>query len=257
VTVDTAQGRMTKPCDGTDSESMSGTRSGTVDVWWARLVLPPSQLSRLSGCLDEAEQERAGRFHFQRDRARFVASRAVLRHILAGYLGTAPGEIRFGYGLQGKPFLLDRRDLHFNVSHAEDVLVAGVAQGRELGVDVERMFSETVMAEVSGRVLSRPERELFEGLDAGERREWFVRLWTRKEAYIKADGRGMSLPLDRIDVSTFPNRVRLLTDGLDDWPLCPRWTVRNLEAAPGYTAALVSEGLDWQVACFEWPGGPR
>lgn len=257
MTVDTAQERMTKPCDGTDPPSMSGTGSGTVDVWWARLVLPQSQLSRLSGCLDEAEQARAGRFHFQRDRARFVASRAVVRHILAGYLGTAPGEIRFGYGMQGKPFLLDRRDLHFNVSHAEDVLVAGVAQGRELGIDVERMFSEAVMEEVSGRVLSKPERGLFEGLDAGERREWFVRLWTRKEAYIKADGRGMSLPLDRIDVSTFPNRVRLLTDGLDDWPLCPRWTVRNLEAAPGYTAALVSEGLDWQVTCFEWPGGPR
>ncbi len=119
------------------------------------------------------------------------------------------------------------------------------------------MFSETVMNEVSGPVLSDPERAAFSRLNLGERRDWFVRLWTRKEAYIKADGQGMSLRLERIDVSSLPERVRLLGDAADDWPLCRRFAIRELDVAPGYAGALASEGLDWRVAYFDWPSGGR
>jgi 4'-phosphopantetheinyl transferase len=234
-----------------------GTRHRTVDVWRVHLALPPGELSRISACLDSDEHQRAVRFHFQRDRERFLASRGLLRHILASYLNTPPGEIHFGYALQGKPFLLDHPDLNFNLSHAADVLLVGVATGCELGVDVEQVFSEAVMNQVSGPVLSAPERVAFGRLDPGERREWFVRLWTRKEAYIKADGRGMSLRLDGIDVSTRPGRVRLLGDEPDDWPLSQRWAIQELEVLPGYAAALVSEGLDWRVAYFDWPSEVR
>jgi 4'-phosphopantetheinyl transferase len=220
-------------------------------------MLPPGELSRLSSCLDHGERQRAARLHFQRDRDRFLASRGLLRHILASYLNSPPGVIHFGYAPQGKPFLLDHPDLHFNLSHAADVLVLAVATGRELGVDVEQVFSETVMNEVSGPVLSHPERVAFRRLNPGERRDWFVRLWTRKEAYIKADGRGMSLGLERIDVSTVSERVRLLGDAPDDWPLCQRWAIRELQVAPGYAAALASEGSDWQVAYFDWPSDAR
>ncbi len=234
-----------------------GTRRGTVDVWRARLALPPNELSRLSTCLNDEEQQRSARFRFQRDRDRFWASRGLLRHILCSYANTRPGEIRFGYGPQGKPFLLDRPDLRFNLSHAGDVLLVAVATGRELGVDVEQVFSEAVMNEVSEPVLSQPERVAFGRLDVGERGEWFVRLWTRKEAYIKADGRGMSLRLDGIDVSTRSGRVRLLGDAPDDWSLSERWATRDLEVAPGYAAALVSEGRHWRVSYFDWASAAR
>jgi 4'-phosphopantetheinyl transferase len=242
---------------GTDPSPTPETRPATVDVWRAHLALPPDELSRISDCLDEAERQRAARFRFARDRDRFRAARGLLRHILAPYLNTAPGRIRFGYTPEGKPFLLEHPDIHFNLSHADEVLVVGVARGRELGVDVERMFSEAVMAQVSGAVLSNPERLVIGGLSAAERREWFVRLWTRKEAYIKADGRGMSLRLEGIDVSTRPNRVRLLGNASNDWGVCERWAVRELAVAPGYAAALVSEGLDWEVAYLDWPSGAR
>jgi 4'-phosphopantetheinyl transferase len=236
---------------------MPDTGAATVDVWRAHLVSRPGELCRIARCLDDAEQQRAARFRFQRDRDRFLASRGLLRHILASYLNTPPERIRFGYAREGKPFLLEHPDVHFNLSHAEDVLVVGVARGRVLGLDVERMFSEAVMEEVSAAVLSNPERGLLEGLNAGERREWFVRLWTRKEAYIKADGRGMSLRLAGIDVSTCPNHVRLIGNAPDDWRVSQRWAVRELAVGSGYAAALVAEGLDWQVAYLDWPSDAR
>jgi 4'-phosphopantetheinyl transferase len=232
---------------------MPGIALATVDIWRAQLALPPDQCSQVSRCLDEQEQARAVRFHFDRDRDRFLVARGLLRHILARYLDADPGRLRFGYTREGKPFLLEHRDLHFNLSHAASELVLGVARGCELGVDIEGVFSERVMHEVSGTVLSRPEQVAFQGLDAGQRRDWFVRLWTRKEAYIKADGRGMSLPLGHIDVATRPDRVRLLDDGSDDWALSRRWVLRELTVASGYAAALATEGLDAQVAYHHWP----
>jgi 4'-phosphopantetheinyl transferase len=236
---------------------MPDTPAATVDIWQANLVSRPGELCRLAQCLDDAEQQRAARFRFQRDRDRFRTSRGLLRHILAGYLDTNPGRIRFEYTREGKPFLPEHRDLHFNLSHAGDELVLGVARGCELGVDIEGVFSERVMYEVCGTVLSGPERVAFQGLDASQRRDWFVRLWTRKEAYIKADGRGMSLPLRRIDVATRPDRVRLLDDGSDDWALSRHWVLRELAVASGFAAALAIDGLDAQVAYQDWPSDAR
>lgn len=253
----TLQGWMRKTAGGTARTLRPSTRAPTVDVWRAQLGLPPDEVSRLSACLDDEERQRAARLRFQRDRDRFLASRGFLRHTLASYLDTPPAGVRFGYGAQGKPFLPEQPEICFNLSHTADLLVVAVATGHELGVDVEQVFSETVMNEVSGTVLSSPESVAFGRLDPAERREWFVRLWTRKEAYIKADGRGMSLPLDRIDVATRPGRVRLLGDVPDDWPVSRRWTIRELEVAPGYAGALVCEGMDWQVAYHDWPSGAR
>jgi 4'-phosphopantetheinyl transferase len=248
---------MTAERDETSPGSTRATRAGTVDVWRADLNLRPDQLADLARCLDEEEQERAARFHFQRDVIRFQASRGLLRHILARYLDTPPERIRFGYAAMGKPFLLDHPGLHFNLSHAEDVLVVGIAHGRRVGVDVERVFSEVVMDDVSPMVLSHPERVVFGRLADEERLEWFTRLWTRKEAYIKADGRGMSLRLDHIDVSTQSGRVRLQSNTPDDWSMCPEWAVRAIPVGSGYTGALAAEGFDWQLTCVDWPSDVR
>jgi len=218
------------------------------------LDLDPEQLGRLSCCLDQEEYARAARFHFERDRTRFLASRGLLRHILARYLETAPERLRFGYAPAGKPFLIEHHDLHFNLSHAADVLVLGVARERQLGVDVERVPPDEVVDSVSGIVFSAPECKALRGLEPGARRELFARLWTRKEAYIKADGRGMSLSLDHIDVSTSPDRVLLLDDGSDHWSASPQWTLHSFPAGSGYAASLAVEGRDWQLAYFDWPG---
>jgi 4'-phosphopantetheinyl transferase len=235
--------------------SVSGpdARTMTVDVWRAQLELGPGQLARISRCLDEEEQRRAACFHFQRDRTRFLASHGILRWILASYLETAPQRIHFGYAPEGKPFLLEHRDLHFNLSHAANVLVVGVARNRPLGVDVERVPGDDIVDSVSHVAFSAPERRALQSLATGERLEFFARLWTRKEAYMKADGQGMSLRLDHIDVSTSPYRVLLLNDSRDQWSESPRWTLRSFGIGPGYTASLAAEGQEWQLVRQDWP----
>jgi 4'-phosphopantetheinyl transferase len=232
---------------------MPEARATTVDVWRARLKLGPHQLAHISRCLDKEEQGRAVRLHFQRDRGRFLASRGILRHILARYLDTAPERIHLGYAPEGKPFLLEHRDLHFNISHAADVLVVGVARDRPLGVDVERVPWDDVVESVSRVAFSAPERRALQSQAAAERREFFTRLWTRKEAYLKADGQGMSLRLDHIDVSTSPYRVLLLDNSCDQWSESPQWTLRSFSVAPGYAASLAVAGHDWRLACRDWP----
>lgn len=236
---------------------MIATAPGTVDVWRADLTLPDSELARLSASLNAEETRRAARFHFERDRRRFLAARGLLRHILARYADTEPERVGLGYGHQGKPFLLDRPDTQFNLSHTGDILVVGVARGLRLGIDVERTMAESVMDEVMKTVSSEPERARLGSLTGSERLERFSQLWTRKEAYIKADGRGMSLDLKRIDVLSVPNQVLVDQAHPGGWTSCPQWTVHDLDMGSGLAAALVAEGSAWGTAHFEWPGRSR
>jgi 4'-phosphopantetheinyl transferase len=226
-----------------------------VEVWRAHLSFEPDRVARLSRFLDQAERERAARFHFDRDRGHFVVARALLRQVLGRHLGEAPEALSFGYSPQGKPFLRDRPDLHFNLSHAGDRLMIAVSLGGRLGIDVEQARADDVVASVSPLVFSGPERRLLERLDPEMRRECFTRFWTRKESYIKADGRGMSLPLRHIDVGTSPGRVLLLDEGSGSWSACLPWTVHTLPAAPGYAGALTCEEDAGRPACFDWRDG--
>jgi 4'-phosphopantetheinyl transferase len=183
-----------------------------------------------------------------------VAARTLLRQILAEYVDASPERLRFGYGAQGKPFLLDAPDLHFNLSHTADLLVVAVARGRPVGVDVEAVATDAVIDLVAPVVLSPPELAMCRRLSGQTRREAFARIWTRKEAYIKADGRGLSFPLMHIDVATSEHRVRLRDDARDAWTACSRWTLQPVEVAPGYAATVAAEGSDWRSACSDWDG---
>jgi 4'-phosphopantetheinyl transferase len=222
-------------------------RVATVDLWRVCLNRRLDQEDSLWDCLHQDERARASRFHFRRDRDRFVASRGSLRHILARYLGQPPERIRLGYTAAGKPFLRDHPELHFNLSHAADLALVGVSHGGPLGVDIEEIQSNPVVDSTSRLVLSHKEKEALRQLSGQARCERFAQFWTRKEAYIKADGRGMQLPLDRIDVATSRDRVLLREHGSNHWTSCPRWTLRAVPVDPGYAAAIAAEGSDWEV----------
>jgi 4'-phosphopantetheinyl transferase len=229
-------------------------RVATVDLWRLRSDQGRFEDDRLWDCLHPDERARASRFHFRRDRDRFVAFRGSLRHILARYLGQPPEGIRLGYTSAGKPFLRDHPDLHFNLSHAADLALVVVSHDGPLGVDIEEMQSNSVVDSTSGLVLSHPEHDELRLLSGPSRCERFARFWTRKEAYIKADGRGMQLQLDRIDVATSLDRVLLREQGSNRWMSCPRWTLRAIPVDPGYAAAVAAEGSDWQVVSCGWLG---
>jgi 4'-phosphopantetheinyl transferase len=228
-----------------------------VHVWRADLGLEAAYLRRLERNLSADERARASRFRFARDRDRFVGARGLLREILAPYLNASPGRLSFGYGAHGKPFLAgEHGTLRFNVSHSFDAMLLAIAHMRELGVDVEGVRNIGIaMDELGDTVLSEPEKQALGRLRSEDRRTTFLRFWTLKEAFIKADGRGVSLPLQRIDVSAPEGRVAVLNEATGEWRTCSRWKLRTLAPIPGYVAALAAEGQDWRLALWHWPGG--
>ena len=169
---------------------------------------------------------------FEEHRQRFVAARGALRETLAKYAGCEPGRLEFQYGAAGKPALASG-DLHFNLSHSRGLALYAVARGREVGVDIEKVRREAALQLIAARFFPPEEAEALRALPPAERVEAFFRLWTRKEAYIKARGEGL----------------RILAESID-----PRWTVLPLEVGPGYAAALGAEGSGWEVKLWQWMG---
>jgi 4'-phosphopantetheinyl transferase len=228
-----------------------------VHVWEAALDLPAAQVRAISEVLSADEWERAHRLVFERDRRRFIVCRGVLRTILGRYLGAAPGSLRFRYSRHGKPALWSasgEHPLRFSVSHAEDTALYGVTAQRDIGVDIECVRADFATDDIAERFFSRREISSLGTLSPADRPQAFFRCWTRKEAYLKARGDGLSLPLSRFDVSLLPDEPAALLSAPDDPRETSRWSLRDLPAGPGYVAAIAVEGHDWQLRCRRWAG---
>jgi 4'-phosphopantetheinyl transferase len=231
--------------------------SDEVHVWWAALdlTLKTSCRDRLWATLSADERTRAERFRFSEDRMRFVSARGILRILLGRYLDVEPQRLRFCYNEHGKPALapeFDRSDLQFNVSHSDSVALYAVAWGRRVGVDVERIRTDVSIEAIAQRFFSPQERAALGALPAGLRREAFYSGWTRKEAFLKARGEGLSLPLDQFDVSLLPGEPAALLYVAGDQEETSRWSFLELTAPPGYAATLAVEGRDLTLRIERW-----
>ena len=222
---------------------------GEVHVWRLALDQPESVVAEFRSTLEANELERASRFHFEQHHKHFVVGRGGLRYVLSRYLDAKPGEFRFSYGIYGKPALADER-LRFNMSHSHGLALFAVAADRELGVDVEHIRADFATADIARRFFSRLEVATFNSLRTEEQAAAFFRCWTRKEAYIKAIGRGLSEPLDAFDVTLAPgDAAELLRAQRGD---VSRWEMFDIDAGDDYAGALaveapVSEIRYWQV----------
>ena len=226
-----------------------------VHVWRATLRRAPADIAALGRLLSEDERERAARFRFARDRDDFTAARGTLRLILGLYTGRPPSGLRFIYNSFGKPSLEDVAAggvLRFNLSHAGGVALYAVASGREVGIDLELMREDLECEELAGRFFSRREVAALRALPAEERTRAFFNCWTRKEAYIKARGQGLSLPLDSFDITLSPHEPPALLATRGDAKDSSRWSLRELTIGPGYAAALAVEGSGWYLQCWSW-----
>jgi 4'-phosphopantetheinyl transferase len=172
-------------------------------IWPARLDASSTDLDRFSKSLSTDERARAARFHFRRDRDRYVAGRGLLRVLLGSYLEVAPAQLRFEYTQHGKPLLPDA-GLSFNVSHSGDHALFAFGPGLEVGVDVEVMRREPAEEEVAERFFAASEVKALRALPRAAQAEAFLRCWTRKEAYVKARGDGLSLSLQDFEVTLGP-----------------------------------------------------
>lgn len=203
------------------------------------------------------EEERAGRFHFDRDRRRYVVARGLLRVILGQYLRRAPASLHFRYGAHGKPHVAAPEvALQFNLSHAGDVVLYAVTRRRRVGIDVERLDRLEDIASLALRVFSAREQAVFRRLPPEKRRAAFFACWTRKEAFIKAIGDGFSFPLEAFDVTVAPETPAALLRTRTDPEAAARWQMHDLAPGAGYAAALAVEGRDVDVVHRHVPDSP-
>jgi 4'-phosphopantetheinyl transferase len=224
-----------------------------VHVWRAHLEQPPEVLQRFLRTLDTDEQTRASRFHFEKHRRQFIAGRGILRSLLGRYLQVKPEEVRFAYGAYGKPTLDAAHHagaLQFNASHSHELAVYAFAQDHDVGIDVEYMKEDFATQEIAERFFSKYEVQVLSTLPREEQAAGFFRCWTRKEAYIKAIGTGLSHPLDQFDVTLAPDEPAALLRDHRDPEVATRYEMFNLDLPAGYAGALAVAGSGVKLVQF-------
>ena len=224
-----------------------------VHLWLAAVPDCLSELPTLRELLNAEERERADRFHFERDRHRYAITRGILRRLLAMY--AASPNFAFTTNKFGKPYLQPPHDaLQFNVSHSRDLALFGFCRGRELGVDVEGIRPDFATLEIANRFFAADEAALLTALPEADRPGAFFNCWTRKEAYIKARGVGLSLGLSAFAVTLKQGEAPALMRVDNDASAPDRWTMLDLDVGPEYRAAAAFECRDCKVRCFRWGG---
>jgi 4'-phosphopantetheinyl transferase len=221
-----------------------------VQLWRVDLEAVRADESRWQEVLSSDERKRAARFHFPDDRQRFVASRALLRTILAAFLNIDAKELRFSYSKKDKPFVGPAHadsGMTFNMSHSGGIALYAFGRRREIGVDVEQIRSDLDIEPIARRFFSVLEQQQLAALPEDARVDAFFRCWTRKEAYIKAIGDGLSLPLSQFDVSLDSLGTNALLATRPDSSVAGQWRLREVPGGAGYSAALCVRGQDWKL----------
>lgn len=228
--------------------------SDEVHVWQASLSLTVSSLQSLQQTLTIDERTRAEQFRFQQDREHFIAARGLLRTILSRYLGVEPNHLRFCYNSNGKPALIPSYGgdtLRFNLSHSYGLALYAVTRDQGIGIDLEYVRTNIPWQEMAEQFFSSRENGMLRSLPVDLQPKAFFNCWTRKEAYIKATGKGLSIPLNQFDVSLVPGEPAALLSTQWDPQEAARWSLQELILGPKYVAALAVEGDRCQLKCCQ------
>lgn len=227
-----------------------------VHIWQASLEVSPDKIGFLYSILSEDEIVRAERFHFENDRRRFIAARATLRLILSRYLSKAPAEITFDYNRFGKPALPAQQasNLRFNLSHANELALYAVSNAHEVGVDIEYIKPNRDTREIIERFFSENEKMEFQHLPEFMRIKAFFSGWTRKEAFIKARGEGLSFPFEKFSVSLHPDQPARLMHIDPDKKDGREWMLKDIPINDAYRAAVAVSSPVFQFSFWECSG---
>ena len=226
-----------------------------IHIWYCALDQEASRCSELIQTLSLDELIRAKRFRFDRDRENFIVCRGILREILGHYLLVEPSQLQFCYGKYGKPALTDSFEntaISFNLSHSKNLAVYAFTRNREIGVDIEHVHDIPEMEQLAEQFFSAVENTVFHALPDSKKREAFFNCWTRKEAFLKAVGDGLSYPLDNFDVSFIPGQPSGLLAVHGDPQASSRWTIQDLEPPFGFAAAYAIERRSPRLHCWQW-----
>ena len=209
-----------------------------VQIWSIWLTASDEAVAYYRSTLSLDERHRADRFRFENLRSSYALSRGGLRFLLAHYLGCPPNEIELICGPKGKPALRNSSRLRFNTSHSGQLALYAFTLGCELGVDVEHLRKLDDAESIAARFFATVEVSELLSLKPEDRGLAFFRCWTRKEAYVKAVGDGLAIPLNRFQVTLLPEVPARLVQIASERGTADDWTLSHLELAPGYVGAL-------------------
>jgi 4'-phosphopantetheinyl transferase len=219
---------------------------------WRLEPEPATESSRFASLLSGDERDRAARFRFPHLTHSFVADHGRMRLILGAYSGIAPQDLEFSFNEFGKPDLANyRTPLRFNLSHTKELSVLAICLDAEVGIDVEAVRPMDDWRDIAQSHFSRSEIAALEKTEPADQQNAFFRCWTRKEAFIKAHGRGLSMPLDSFAVSMEAEAPELLECAWDKEETM-RWSLLSLDVAARFAGAVAVEGTGWGIRYFDW-----
>jgi 4'-phosphopantetheinyl transferase len=217
-------------------ESAEGHDAARLSLWWAPLDISASWRRVLTGGVSVEEQQRADGYRHPRDRDRFLTARGWLRHLLAGQLHCDPGAVRLETGADGKPMLAGSA-LRFNASRSADVALYATSWTMEVGVDIEAIRSTVDSEALATRFFTTDEQSALASLPPEQRLKATFWCWTRKEAYVKGVGTGLTIPINTIEVGVDRHRQATVAD----------WTVHQVTVAPRFAAAVAGARYDGAI----------
>ena len=229
--------------------------SNEVHVWRVFLDVTTVELENLLRFLSVDELARAERFVFEHDQKRFVTARGMLRKILGSYLNKHPGKICFEYGSHGKPMLADDpgdNNICFNLSHSGSLALYAITLRRKIGIDIENIRDDISVGQVARQFFSQNEVSSLEKIDISKRSRLFFQYWTRKEAFLKARGEGISFPMEQCDVSLISGGVLSPVTVQDNNREFSSLYVQDLFPRNGYAAAIAIEDSDCNISCLDY-----
>ncbi len=226
-----------------------------IHIWRAASDFKKNHLALLKSFLSPDEKAKAAKFHFVKDFHQSIVSRGLLRFLLAQYLKQNPRDFVFKYNSYGKPILPFRQNplsIEFNVSHSGKILLFAFSREFRIGIDVELVRKNFDEMEIARNFFSPNEILELTSLPVAIRKKGFYNCWTRKEAYIKGRGKGLSIPLDSFDVSLAPGKSAVLNRSeaeLEGWDI---WQLLDLKLDRDYVGAAAFEGRNRRIMFLEW-----
>ncbi|MGK7922688.1 MAG: 4'-phosphopantetheinyl transferase superfamily protein [Trichodesmium sp.] len=222
-----------------------------VHIWSTKLKLSSSQIEELSKILSSDEIDRANKFHFKRDRNRFIIARGTLRKILSKYLKIEPTKLGFSYSDRGKPYLTNTSIL-FNLSHSQDLALYAITKVNLIGIDLEYIRPMNDAENLAKRFFSAQEYKLINQLPPQQQQETFFKLWTCKEAYLKATGDGLAGGLEKVEISLNPEQPVEIFSINGDIKAASDWHLYQFIPEPNYIATVAVVGKNqsfsfWQI----------
>jgi 4'-phosphopantetheinyl transferase len=228
---------------------------GELHVWRANLDVPDRDIQAMQSLLSPEELERSNRFFFLRDRYRFIVSHACVRSVLSRYLRIDPDQLSFEQNSFGKPAVIGvstEMKIEYNLTHSRGFALVAATRGLQVGVDVEYIRSDFGGLNIARRFFSNAEYHVLLSLPAELQSEAFFRCWTRKEAFIKAKGKGLLFPLDEFDVTVHPEEPPALISTRADPEEAARWSLVQADPAYDYCGAVAVESSSLRTKYLDW-----